>query len=135
VNPFLVSLIELQSRPSQTESAESTRNTGSPPHNKDTQSAKRAVEFIEVNRDQAKQATGLLTGHCNLKGNLFKLGITDSPICGRCQSHMSFVSVCVALIELRFCHLSKHFMEPSIYDEIPLCKIMYFIGGLGLLAE
>jgi hypothetical protein len=26
-------------------------------------------------------------------------------------------------------------MEPSNYDEIPLCKILYFVRGMGLLAE
>jgi hypothetical protein len=26
-------------------------------------------------------------------------------------------------------------MEPSDYDKIPLCKILYFIGGKRLLAE
>jgi hypothetical protein len=27
---------------------------------------------------------GLFTGHCHLKGHLFKLGFTDDPICERC---------------------------------------------------
>jgi hypothetical protein len=27
------------------------------------------------------------------------------------------------------------FMEPSEYDEIPLRKILYFVTGVGLLAE
>jgi hypothetical protein len=27
---------------------------------------------------------GLLTGHCHLKGHLFKLGLTDNPTCERC---------------------------------------------------
>jgi hypothetical protein len=27
---------------------------------------------------------GLFTGHCHLKGHLFKLGLTDYPICERC---------------------------------------------------
>jgi hypothetical protein len=26
-------------------------------------------------------------------------------------------------------------MEPSSHDKIPLCKILYFIGGAGLLVE
>jgi hypothetical protein len=42
---------------------------------------------------------------------------------------------CVALVGFRF-HLSgKHFMEPSDYDEIPLCKVLYFVRSMGLLAE
>jgi hypothetical protein len=28
---------------------------------------------------------GLLTGHCHLKGHLFKLGLSNSPTCERCR--------------------------------------------------
>jgi hypothetical protein len=31
--------------------------------------------------------------------------------------------------------LSLKLTEPSDFDEIPLCKILYFIRGTGLLAE
>jgi hypothetical protein len=47
-------------------------------------SAKRTVEFLKINRSKARQVTGLLTGHYDLRGHLFKLGI-GSPICGRCR--------------------------------------------------
>jgi hypothetical protein len=40
-----------------------------------------------------------------------------------------------ALDEFKFRRLCKHFMEPSDYDKIPLCKILYFVRGKGLLAE
>jgi hypothetical protein len=42
---------------------------------------------------------------------------------------------CVALTEIRFRGLGKHFMEPIVYDEIPFCKTLYFVRGTGLLAE
>jgi hypothetical protein len=42
---------------------------------------------------------------------------------------------CVALAELRFHCLGKHFMEPGDYEEILLWKIQYFVRGMGLLAE
>jgi hypothetical protein len=77
--------------------------------------------------------TGLLTGHCHLQGHLFKLGTIDSPICERrhmeteTASHILYE--CVALAELRFYRLCKHFMEPRDYDEIPLCM------RTGLLTE
>jgi hypothetical protein len=32
----------------------------------------------------SKKLVGLLTGHCHLKGHLFKLGLTDDPTCERC---------------------------------------------------
>jgi hypothetical protein len=42
---------------------------------------------------------------------------------------------CVALAELIFRRLGKHFMEPSGYDKFPLCKVLYFASGTRLLAE
>jgi hypothetical protein len=35
-------------------------------------------------RDQLRWVVELRTGHCHLKGHLFKLGLTDDPICERC---------------------------------------------------
>jgi hypothetical protein len=65
--------------------------------------------------------------------------IRDSPIFGRCRMETETAShiLCefVALVGLRSRRIGKHFMEPSDYDEIPLCKIMYFVRGAGLLAE
>jgi hypothetical protein len=40
-------------------------------------------ELLSLNRNQLQWVAGLLTGHCHLKGDLFKLGLTDNPICKR----------------------------------------------------
>jgi hypothetical protein len=40
-----------------------------------------------------------------------------------------------AIADFRFCHVGKHCMEPRDYDEILLCKVLYFARGTGLLAE
>ena len=37
--------------------------------------AKRAGELLNLSRNQLRMMTGLLTGHCHLKGHLFKLGL------------------------------------------------------------
>jgi hypothetical protein len=47
-------------------------------------SARRTTNLLKLNRDQLRWVVGLLTGHCHLKGHLFKLGLTDDPICERC---------------------------------------------------
>jgi hypothetical protein len=52
--------------------------------------------LLKVNRDQLRWVVGLLTGHRHLKGHLFKLGVTDDPICEGClektnQPHTSYV--------------------------------------------
>jgi hypothetical protein len=41
----------------------------------------------------------------------------------------------VALAELRVHRLGKHFEKPNDYDETALCKILYFVGSMGLLVE
>jgi hypothetical protein len=51
----------------------------------DGPSTKRTIEYLKLSRFQARQVTGLLTGHCHLKGHLFKLGKADNPICSRCH--------------------------------------------------
>jgi hypothetical protein len=47
-------------------------------------SARRMKNLLKLNRDQLRWVVGLLTGHCHLKAHLFKLGLTDDPICERC---------------------------------------------------
>jgi hypothetical protein len=44
-------------------------------------SARRTKELLSLNRNQLQWVGGLLTGDCHLKGHLFKMGLTDSPIC------------------------------------------------------
>ena len=58
----------------------------------------RAGELLNLNRNQLTIMTGLITGHCHLKGRLFKLGPVDSPGCDRCRQnlkrpHMFLVTV------------------------------------------
>jgi hypothetical protein len=40
--------------------------------------------LLKLNRDQLRWMVELLTGHCHIKGHLFKLGLADDPICERC---------------------------------------------------
>jgi hypothetical protein len=41
-------------------------------------------DLLRLNRDQLRWVVRLLTGHCYLKGHLFKLGLTDGPTFERC---------------------------------------------------
>jgi hypothetical protein len=60
-------------------------------------SARRSKDLLKLNEDQLRWIVGLFTGHCHLKGHLFKRGLTDDPICERCleedQPHTSCVTV------------------------------------------
>jgi hypothetical protein len=47
-------------------------------------SSKRSKDLLKLNRDQLRWIVGLFTGHCLLKEHLFKLELTDDPICESC---------------------------------------------------
>jgi hypothetical protein len=100
-------------------------------------SASRTKDLLKLNRDQLRWIVGLLTGHCHLKGHLFKLGLTDDPICERClkedESATHILCDCEAVAHLRSRHLGQFFMEPSDYYDAPICRVLHFIPGVGLI--
>jgi hypothetical protein len=65
-------------------------------------SARRTKNLLELNRDQLRCVVGLLTGHCHLKGHLFKLELMIQLVQGACkkmnQPHISYVIVRPQLI-------------------------------------
>jgi hypothetical protein len=82
---------------------------------------------------------GLFTGLCHLKGHLFKLGLTNSPICERClekeESATHILHDCEAIAYLRFCDLAHYFMESGDLHDVPIRKALRFIGSAGLIKE
>jgi hypothetical protein len=85
-------------------------------------SARKAGELLNLSRNQLRIMTGLLTGHCHLKGHLFNLALVNSPNCNRCKraSEMAshILSDCETLATLRFRHLGCHFMKPGDFEDI-----------------
>jgi hypothetical protein len=100
-------------------------------------SAERAKELLKLDRNELRWVVGLLTGHCHLKGHLFKLGLSDSPTCERYQEKDETAThalcECEALAHWRLRHLGQYFMEPSDYFDAPTYKILRFIRSVGLL--
>jgi hypothetical protein len=100
-------------------------------------SAKRARELLKLDKNQLRLVVGLLTGHCHLKGHLFKLGLSDSPTCDRCREEDETAThvlwKCEALAHQRLRHLGQYFMEPSDYFDAPMYKVLHFIRSAGLL--
>jgi hypothetical protein len=94
-------------------------------------------DLLKVNRDLLRWVVGLLTGHSHVKGYLFKLGLTDDPICERRleedESATHILCDCEAIAYLRFRHLGQFFMEPSDYYDAPIYKVLHFIRGVGLI--
>jgi hypothetical protein len=79
----------------------------------------------------------LLTGHCHLKGHLFKSGVADDPICERCleedESATHILCDCEAVAHLRFHHLGQFFMDQNDYYDAPIYKVLHFIRVVGLI--
>jgi hypothetical protein len=80
--------------------------------------------------------TGLLTGHCHLKEHLFRMGLTDSPICERClekdESATHILCDCETSL-LRFCQLGHYFVESGDCQDAPIIKTKHVIRSVGLL--
>jgi hypothetical protein len=99
-------------------------------------SVRRTKDLLKLNRDQLRWVVGLLTGHCHLKGHLFKLGRTDDSTCERgLQENESATHIlcdCEAIASLRFRHLGQFFMEPSDCYDAPVNKVLHFIRSVGL---
>jgi len=81
--------------------------------------------------------TGLLTGHCHLKGHLFKTGLVYSPECDRGKQASKIASHvlcdCVELATLRFRHVGHHFMKPDDFEDISISRILHCVQGAWLL--
>jgi hypothetical protein len=67
-------------------------------------------------------------GHCHLKGDLFKMGLMNSPTCYRYteknESATHIPCDYEAIAYLRFRHLGHYFMEPGNYQDAPISKIL-----------
>jgi hypothetical protein len=88
-------------------------------------------DLLKLNRDQLKWIVGLFTGHCHLKGHLFKVRWTDDPTCERCleedESATHILCDLEAIVHLRYRHLDQLFMEPSDFYDAPISEVLYFI--------
>jgi hypothetical protein len=98
---------------------------------------KRPIPYSKVTRDQLRWVVGLLTGHCHLKGHLFKMGLTDDQTCERCleedESATHIFCDCEAIANLRFRHLGQFFMKASDYYDAPINRVLHFIRSIGLI--
>jgi hypothetical protein len=83
-------------------------------------SAKKGGELLSLSRNHLRMLTGFVTGHCHLKGHLFKVGLLNIPKCDRCKpisetaSHV--LCDCEALATLGFRPLGCHFVKPGDFE-------------------
>jgi hypothetical protein len=92
---------------------------------------------VEIKQTPIKMGGRTTYWTLHLKGHLFKLGLTDDPICDRClqedESATHILSDCEAIADLRFRHLGQFFMEPSDYYDAPINRVLHFIQSVGLI--
>jgi hypothetical protein len=101
---------------------------------------------VWINSDELRtmeEMQGCISGwqvnlqHTHLKGRIFKMGLTNRPICERClekdESATHILCDCEATACLRFRHLGHYFTGPDDYQDTPVSKILHFIRSVGLL--
>jgi hypothetical protein len=95
--------------------------------------------FVSSSLILAFRYSFFFTGHCHIKGHLFKLGLVNSPECNRCKQASETASHVLcdgeALVTLRFRHLGLQFMKPGDFEDISVSKILHFVEGAGLLND
>jgi hypothetical protein len=100
-------------------------------------SASKAGELLSLNRNQLRIMTGLLRGHCHLKGDLFKLALVNSPECDRWKQVTEMASYVLCdpetLAAKRFRHLGRYFTKPIDFEDISISRTLHFVQGIGLL--
>jgi hypothetical protein len=77
-------------------------------------SVKKAGELLSLSRNQLRIMTGLLTGHCHLKGHLFKIGLVYSPECDRCKQASKMASH--VLCDCGIGHIKTQACASSFYE-------------------
>jgi hypothetical protein len=79
---------------------------------------------------------GLFTGHCHLIGHLFKLRLTDIPICERCEvkdeSATHILCDCEVIAYLRLKSPAPIFYGTNDYYDAPIHKVLHFIRSVRL---
>jgi hypothetical protein len=100
-------------------------------------SARRTKDLLKLNRDKLRCLIELFTGHCHLKGHIFKVGLTDDSTCERCLEEVESATLilcdCKAIAYLRFPHLGQYFLEPSDYYDSLINRVLFFIASVGLI--
>jgi hypothetical protein len=77
---------------------------------------------------------GLLTGHCHLNRQLFKLKLIDNPVCSRCKQafEMALYVLCDCEPLATLGHLGQHFLKPDDFGNISVSRVLHFVQDVGL---
>lgn len=92
---------------------------------------KRSRTCIELTKNRLRMLTGLLTGHCKLRGHLTKIGLEDNNVCRFCneagETPEHILGKCGALNQIRFSNLGAHQIEKESFPSLNPLQILQFV--------
>jgi len=94
------------------------------------------TRILSFNRTQSRVVIGLLTGHNTLRRHFHLMGLTNIPLCRRCEAEDESLALilceCEALVALRYVYLGSFFLDPEDIKNLSLGAIWIFSKGAGL---
>jgi len=94
------------------------------------------ARLLSFNRTQSRIVIGLLTGHNTLRRHLCIMGLSNNPICRKCDTKESSVHIlceCEALALFIHTLLGPFFLDPEDIRKLSIGASWSFAKGTGLL--
>jgi hypothetical protein len=92
---------------------------------------------LKLNNDQLRCIVELFTGHCHLKGHVFKLGLTDDHTCERCleedESAPHVLCDCEAIAHFKISSRGLVLHRTKWLLWCPISKVLHLIQSMGLI--
>jgi len=94
------------------------------------------TKLLSFNKIQSRVITSLLIGHNILRRHLHLIGLTNSPLCRRCEAEdetsVPILCECEALVSLRHVYLGSFFLDPVDIKNLSLGAICNLSKRTGL---
>jgi hypothetical protein len=94
------------------------------------------ARLLSFKRIWSRAVTGLLTGHNTLRRHFHLMGLSDTPLCRRCEAENEtsahILCECEALASLRHAYLGSFFLESESITSISLGALWKFSKATGL---
>nr|XP_014283434.1 uncharacterized protein LOC106685344 [Halyomorpha halys] len=98
---------------------------------------KRSNCLLNMDRGILRWVTGLYTGHCQLNKHLYKMGLTESPICRFCRKEEEtayhIMCKCDTVARTRFLIFGKdRILDPKLCETVDPYTVSRFAKAIGL---
>lgn len=100
---------------------------------------RRYRDCMAIGRNGLRVLTGILTGHCRLRGHLSKLALVDTGTCRFCgeaeETSIHILTDCGALIHKRERRLGRHLLELDSIPSLSPPEILGFLRDIGIMED